>query len=56
MTGSEYRKLRKKIGSQKEVAEKLGITRQCISLREMKSKITLEAILAISYLLHHDSK
>jgi DNA-binding XRE family transcriptional regulator len=48
MTSKQYKKLRKSLGTQQEVAELLGITRQLIGLRESReARITKEAELAI---------
>mgnify|MGYP000106074625 FL=1 len=48
MTSRKYKELRKKLGTQKEVAELLGVTRQLIGMRESgDATITKEAELAI---------
>lgn len=51
MTANKYKKLRKSLGTQQQVAELLGITRQQVGMRESgAAKITKEAELAIKYL------
>ena len=51
MTAKKYKKLRKKLGTQTEVAELLGITRHTIGLRETNEvAISKEAELAIRFL------
>lgn len=48
MTKEKYKILRKKLGTQQEVAELLGVTRQLIGMRESgEAKIAKEAELAI---------
>lgn len=48
MTAAEYRELRARVGTQQEVADLLGVTRQLISSREQAgSRISLEAGIAL---------
>jgi DNA-binding XRE family transcriptional regulator len=49
MTPAEYKKMRRWAGTQKQVAEMLGVARETIARRETgKDKITKEAELAIN--------
>lgn len=51
MTPDQYKRLRKKIGTQAEAATKLGVTRETINKREAGSMlITTEAAAALSQL------
>tara|TARA_R110001592_G_scaffold71939_3_gene219547 strand:+ start:7304 stop:7471 length:168 start_codon:yes stop_codon:yes gene_type:complete len=48
MTAKQYKELRKKHGTQKEVAELLGVSRQLVGMRESgDATITREAEMAI---------
>lgn len=48
MTPAEYKALREKLGTQKEAAEMLGVTRETVARREMAGgKIPREAQIAI---------
>ncbi len=53
MDPNAYRDLRRSIGSQESVAERLGVHKQTISNRERGTRpVTLEAALALLHLRH----
>jgi DNA-binding XRE family transcriptional regulator len=51
MTPSAYQRLRKLVGSVKQVARRLGVTERTIYYRETEGKITKEAELALKYVV-----
>jgi transcriptional regulator with XRE-family HTH domain len=57
MTAKKYKKLRKSLGTQREVAELLGVTRGLIGLRETrKANITMEASIAMLSIIKINEK
>ena len=51
MTPSQYKTLRQSLGTQAEVAGRLGVSRECVARRETgKDRLTTEAALAIKSL------
>lgn len=50
MTPETYSRIRAEIGTQAEVAKRLGLTRNILAKRELKGPITEEAAIAISVL------
>jgi len=57
MTAKKYKKLRKSLGTQQEVAELLGVTRGLIGLRETrKANITTEASIAMLSIIKINEK
>lgn len=50
MTPETYSRIRAEIGTQAEVANRLGLTRNILAKRELKGPITEEAAIAISVL------